>query len=452
MRHWSIGKKLVVGFASVLVVTAGLGAMAWWNGRKVQTNSANLANTTAPIAAHAGEVTANATEAVFEVRGFFLSGNEAQATDAEERLDEAAEHMQATAAVAEAYGLTDVASDANAAHEQAVAYRGYVTAVFQLYRDFWAKGEEMGKLGSTLSRTLAAYDADIQTTIEELAKSGTDQKQIRQRLEAVELVSKMAQELARVRVNTAFLVTKNDAERAANAQASLAKMADYVRASLDHAKSEADGRNLAEVGRAIAAYQAGVKEMLAINDAIKKNTAERTPLYTSLLATANRELSKSNEDLVATSEEMRQRASTGNLITTVGVVIAVVVGVALAWVIIRSLTSVLKRIAAGLGSGSEQVAAASSQIASSSQSLAEGASEQAASIEETTASIEEMTSMTKQNAGNSSEARTLAETAREDADNGVQAMQRMNGAIDDIKKSADETSRIIKTIDDIAFQ
>jgi methyl-accepting chemotaxis protein len=63
-----------------------------------------------------------------------------------------------------------------------------------------------------------------------------------------------------------------------------------------------------------------------------------------------------------------------------------------------------------------------------------------------------MSSMTKQNAANANEANTLAAAARSGADKGMQAMERMAGAIDDIKKSSDETAKIVKTIDDIAFQ
>ena len=101
---------------------------------------------------------------------------------------------------------------------------------------------------------------------------------------------------------------------------------------------------------------------------------------------------------------------------------------------------------------SNQVAAASGQISSGSQSLAEGAAEQASALEEISSSIEELSSMTKQNAANAGEANTLATAAHHGADKGLEAMARMSQAIDDIKRSSDETAKIVKTIDDIAFQ
>jgi methyl-accepting chemotaxis protein len=98
------------------------------------------------------------------------------------------------------------------------------------------------------------------------------------------------------------------------------------------------------------------------------------------------------------------------------------------------------------------VSSASGQISGGAQCLAEGSSEQAASLEEVSASLEEMSSMTKQSADNSSQAKVLAGEARSAADDGDAAMKRMATAINQIKESADNTAKIIKTIDDIAFQ
>jgi methyl-accepting chemotaxis protein len=84
--------------------------------------------------------------------------------------------------------------------------------------------------------------------------------------------------------------------------------------------------------------------------------------------------------------------------------------------------------------------------------LAEGASEQAASLEETSASLEEISSMTKRNADNAQTTKGLANLARSAADSGASDMQKMSVAMQDIKSSSDDISKIIKTIDEIAFQ
>jgi methyl-accepting chemotaxis protein len=100
----------------------------------------------------------------------------------------------------------------------------------------------------------------------------------------------------------------------------------------------------------------------------------------------------------------------------------------------------------------EQVTSASNQISSGSQSLAQGANEQASSLEEVSSSLEEMASMTKQNADNATQAKSLSGEADENAKVGTEAMLRMSSAINKIKESSDQTAKIVKTIDEIAMQ
>ncbi len=100
----------------------------------------------------------------------------------------------------------------------------------------------------------------------------------------------------------------------------------------------------------------------------------------------------------------------------------------------------------------DQVASASVQISSGGQSLSQGASEQASSLEEISGSLQEMSSMTKQNVINAKAAKDVSDEAWNSADSGVECMARMSMAIEKIKTSSDSTSKIVKTIDEIAFQ
>ncbi len=120
-----------------------------------------------------------------------------------------------------------------------------------------------------------------------------------------------------------------------------------------------------------------------------------------------------------TEEHFQQQTARIQTLVLLGLVSGVIFAVGFGWVLIRSLTRQLSRLAESLGGTSREVAAAASQVSATSQSLAEGSSEQAASIEETSSSLEELSSMTKRNAENSAKANELSKQTRTAADKGV---------------------------------
>jgi len=117
--------------------------------------------------------------------------------------------------------------------------------------------------------------------------------------------------------------------------------------------------------------------------------------------------------------------------------------------------SIARPIRAGvlqLGHGAKQVTSAAGQVAASAQSLSQGATEQAAALEETSASMEEMASMTRKNAENATEAATLVTGVSRQVANSNAALGQMVGSMAAIKESSNKVAKIIKTIDEIAFQ
>jgi methyl-accepting chemotaxis protein len=116
------------------------------------------------------------------------------------------------------------------------------------------------------------------------------------------------------------------------------------------------------------------------------------------------------------------------------------------------ITRPVKRIIEGLSESSEQVAAASTQVSSASQQLAEGTSEQAAALEQTSSSIEEMASMTKQSSGNAIHANQLMLESRTIVEHANQSMESLRATMNEISRASEETQKIVKTIDGIAFQ
>lgn len=186
-----------------------------------------------------------------------------------------------------------------------------------------------------------------------------------------------------------------------------------------------------------------IREQFMNNNKISKtaNINEITKLVS-----INSEIAKSEVSAAVTENNVLGTASIIALF--LGVAIAVLLG----YFITRSINSSLGEIILSLSSGSAEVNSASQQLSESSQSLAESASEQAASLQETSSSLEEISAQTKQSAQNAAQAEKKMKNAQPLVDDGVKAMMRMNKTMEDIKEAAMETSKIIKTIDDIAFQ
>lgn len=105
-----------------------------------------------------------------------------------------------------------------------------------------------------------------------------------------------------------------------------------------------------------------------------------------------------------------------------------------------------------INSAAGQVAAGAKQVSDSSMQLSQGTTEQASSIEELTASLEEVSTQTKINAENANQADELAEVAKNNAEQGNKQMGDMLNAMEEINNSSSNISRIIKVIDEIAFQ
>ena len=138
--------------------------------------------------------------------------------------------------------------------------------------------------------------------------------------------------------------------------------------------------------------------------------------------------------------------------SVVGIGLLLAAFVALAWRLHRAIERPLVRVATQLNHTTDSLTGLSSTVSASSQNVAEGAAGQAASLEETSASLEQISGMTSRNSEGAAKAKTLAAQMRRVADAGAADMQAMSTAMAAIKSSSDNIGKIIKTIDEIAFQ
>jgi len=164
------------------------------------------------------------------------------------------------------------------------------------------------------------------------------------------------------------------------------------------------------------------------------------------------DLRQIQRDLLAESAGRgKAKQASSSLIALVLVAVFVAIG-AVVVTVIRGMNTQLRRSASELADGAEQITSAAGQVASSSQSLAQGASQQAASLEETSASAEEISSMTHKNSENSQSAAGVMATVDRQVKEGNRTIELMVVSMTEINASSEKISKIIKTIDEIAFQ
>ncbi len=218
-------------------------------------------------------------------------------------------------------------------------------------------------------------------------------------------------------------------------------------------KDDAKKALLAALQVAATAYSKGLDETVASKQARDKILADRigqiAPEFTATLSRVKGSVHDFQTEIEGrTRSEQRRNEAVVFSITGVGIAL----GIVFAWLITRSVTSRITDVAGRLAAESDKAAVSAVHVAEASQSMAGGATQQASSLEETSASLHEMASMTSRNSENAQNAKALANQARTTADAGAAEMEQMKSAMGAIKGSSLEISKIIKTIDEIAFQ
>jgi len=386
-------------------------------------------------------------------RSYALSGD----TKFRDQADQHASDLQATFSEAEAMvkqypGLEKLREATRMARQHYATYAQLLGETQKAVDEQFAAQAELdrqaGVLMTAIGDLITTQRAKMKDEIDtEMADAG-----LQDRLIKVNNVGILRNEINQLRIAIFKAVADDDLSAMAEVDAAYDDVEARVQMLDGMLRSADDRRDLATVADAAKNYH---QASLRIRNAMAK-VQEVNPRR----AAANQELVGDAEQILEAGLGETQAIATGNSEslanatwrTTIGVIGAILAGVVIAVTLTRAITRPLAAAASQLTQASDQTASAASQIASGSQSLAQGSSEQAASLEETSSSLEEMSSMTRRNADSAKEAERLAKAAGESAGRGDAAMTRMSTAIGRIRTSADETSKIIKTIDEIAFQ
>ncbi len=443
-KKMKLATKMGIGFGVLVVISGILGLVGWSGLTNVATN-ADLNKAGNECLTGLNQCASLRKD--FTIQGFEKAANEDKT--AAEKWHEAYTALTTQLQELEnAKGL--VSSDRAIVAEAGSKMPAYLTS-FEHQKDARKMRDDAfaswGKVGADVTRAVSTVITEI---IEPARKSAEEAKNtdeiIRWTRIGTQLDEQVFQEFLLLRVNAVYLLATNKQEQYTNYQKQLAKVKTNLETWTTLVKGDPKVEVVAQnIAGYLNSYDEAGRQYYAGMEAREAAVMEMATAAKAIVDTIGRLQASLKNRMESTV------AQTNALMVTMAVA-GIVLGVVLAVLITVSIIKPIKRIIDALTSGSEQVAAASSQVSAASQSLAEGATEQAAGLEETSSSLEEMSSMTKQNADNAQQANTLASEAKKAAGAGAESMSRMNEAIHEIQRSSDETSKIIKVIDEIAFQ
>jgi len=242
-------------------------------------------------------------------------------------------------------------------------------------------------------------------------------------------------------------------EKMKEIQAEFTKTTEEIEKETDLADVKTLAREIVPAMNAFVAKCTDVAELAAAFKASEaaEKIGEAAPLGNKVQELGDKISDKMSAELKAVGMDGIGDERLGNSILVAMTVLAFLTLVIVGYVV-RSLVKTLTGTVDNLKSGAEQVTSASSQVSASAQTLSQGSTEQAASLEETSASMEEMASMTRKNAENSQQAAHLMGEVDRVVGGSNKALGDMTISMASIGESSNKVAKIIKTIDEIAFQ
>ncbi len=221
-------------------------------------------------------------------------------------------------------------------------------------------------------------------------------------------------------------------------------------ATLKDEKKTARLVSLREAGIAYGSGIEGVVESKRKRDELITDGINRiAPEFTATIGQLSKSL-QAYQDTIEVGIRVSQRRN--ELILLSITVAGILFGLVAAWMVIRGVTGPIRSIAPHLAAGSDKTKSSAIQVAQAALTMADGASQQAAALEESSSALHEVSSMTNRNSENAQNAKRLAQEARQTADAGAGDVEQMKASMSAIQASSSEISKIIKTIDEIAFQ
>ncbi len=489
-RNMGLVTKISCGFGLLILLAAGLGGLAVYKMSDVTEESNILANEYVPEVKLCNSVERHTLLMMYGMRGYGLSEQERFYQDGIRELQEVKDWLDQCQNLADrATSLVKLGPAVKASQDGLAKYE-------QLVQQTRALTDDLDKDRRALDAAAAKFMANCNTYLEsqdrqfnaELADESSTHEDFTQRKHKMKLANDVIALTNETRVACFKAQALRQPEFIREADENFVKIDALVAELRTMTVLEEDLRQLDGVLEGARQYQTAMNSLLGHTLELADLGKQRDQAANAVLQTTQETANAGIAETENIAEYTRTSLSTASTTVIVGLAFALVIGTVVAILLSRSITGPLKQIFQGLKrlsteeldqtgrkfrtilnglqTASSQTGMMASEVSETSQQMAEGSSEQAASLEETSSSIEEIASVVKNNAehakqasemsrhnsASTTEARSLTGQALESAKEGNVSVDHLNKAIAEIKGSAEETAKIIKTIDEIAFQ
>lgn len=451
--HMKLSVKIAFGLGMQMVLAFLLGFVANWQMSQVSRETTKLVKEYMPEVTLSSGIQSSSLKTMYGMRGYALARQDSFLKDARASIDQIKKHIAEAADLSvNSPNLTHLKGAVEEIQANVTEYERLADRTVAKEQDIAAMQQEMEDAAARyLDNGTQFLEGQTSAMKKEIAGE-IDPDKLIERLRKISLANSILELGNRVRFENSRAQLTRDAAAVTHLRdqfVEIDKSLDTLKALTVH---PIHLRQIQGVREAADVYRKAVEgvgtEWLAL-EAMRRKMEDAAAGVLS----KTEELARTGEQQVENvGGEVFRKLGFASSALLYGMAASSILGLILGYFIIRSITGPIRRIIAGLTDGAQEVASAAGQVSGAAQSLAAGSSRQAASIEETSSALEEMSSMTRRNADSASEADRLMAETQQVVSATNESMQKLTRSMSEIALASEETSKIIKTIDEIAFQ
>ena len=453
MKKWSLKARIGSGFALLCLALAALGLFASLKMNTAAGQSTRLSELYVQQGQHAAALLSSASDLAIAMRGYDIKSDETswkKVTSDQARLETALRQTtDFSAARPELVQLSEGLAKILPTYQR---YAKSIAANATATNSFQAAWTDLVPAGGKLFDALSALENGLLVSTQNGAAQNLKSQELILYAQQLKTVGDIFRTTAEMRMACWRAMATDDAEAALLAN----KRALEAQTRLESILAvTTDAETTRLVRQAIEAVQAYERGTLILNQQVLdklSSRAERATTYAAFVAEVQAVEANASDTIENYAKNGATSLQNTTVILLIGSGVSILLGLAIGIAITRSTNTALRNVTDALASTTTQLTSAADQVSKSSQTLAQGATEQAASLEETSASLEEIASLSKNSLEGAQKAKNLLDETQAAANAGASDMREMSQAMAEINAASDSIAKIIKTIDEIAFQ